>query len=73
MDNKKNISLQVEEDLLKEFDDFCKAIGLTRAATVTLFMKYCATYGELPFTPGRKNENKERDHYDFEPVIPMLL
>lgn len=66
---RKQVSMLIEEDILKGFDDFCKDIGLSRAAAVTLFMKHCAVNKVLPFTPGEK----KNFNYDHSPVPPSYV
>lgn len=45
----KMISMRVDEDTIKEFDDFCTNIGADRSTLVTMFMKFCINQRALPF------------------------
>ncbi len=44
-----NISVRMDEDLKKEFDNFCKSIGLTMSATICVFAKRVVAEQKIPF------------------------
>lgn len=73
-DKKKQISVIVDEKILNEFDDFCKDVGITRSGAISLFMRYCAINGSLPFTPRKRAANGDALylHDPDEPTYSML-
>lgn len=64
---KKSVSLQIDDELLAQFDDFAKSVGSTRAGLISLFMKHCVIYRELPFKPGdrRSVDSLIDDGFDY--------
>jgi len=45
-----NVTIRVEEETKRQFDDFCENVGLNITTAIVLYMKAVLRTRELPFT-----------------------
>lgn len=54
-----NINIRMDESLKKEFEAFCKDVGMSMTTAFTLFAKKTVKEYRIPFTIGQDMFNKE--------------
>ena len=54
-----NVSIRMDENLKKQFDEFCDDMGLTMSAAFTIFAKKAVREYRIPFEIGAKRPNAE--------------
>ena len=54
-----NITVKVEEEIKRNFDDFCENVGINATAAVNMFIRTVLHTRELPFKVTDTNEQKK--------------
>ena len=54
-----NINIRMDRQLKKEFEEFCKDVGLSMSTAFTLFAKKTVQENKIPFTISRETPNNE--------------
>lgn len=44
-----NINIRIDEDLKKQFEEFCSTVGINMTAAVNMFVKKAVTEQRIPF------------------------
>jgi len=55
-----NITVRVDQETKKDFDNFCENVGINATAAVNMFIKAVLRTRELPFTVTDINEQEKR-------------
>lgn len=54
-----NITIRMDEELKKQFDHFCREIGMSIGTAMTIFAKTAVKEGRIPFELSIKSPNRE--------------
>ena len=59
MVNTTNLNIRMDCDLKREFEDFCKDVGISVTAAISLFVKKTVAEQKIPFEISRSLPNDE--------------